>query len=34
MGVGANSGHGPASSKVFAPLFSKSGRFPLAEKLA
>jgi hypothetical protein len=30
MGVGADNSHGPASPKVFAPLFSKSGRFPLS----
>jgi hypothetical protein len=27
MGTGAANGNGPESPKVFAPLFSKSGRF-------
>jgi hypothetical protein len=34
MGTSADNGHGPASPKVFAPLFSKSGRFPLSEEPA
>jgi hypothetical protein len=34
MAVGAASAHGPASPRVFAPLFSKSGRFLLSENRA
>jgi hypothetical protein len=32
MGVVSDNAHGPAWPKVFAPLFSKSGRFLLSER--